>query len=83
EDGGNILLDMNFLYPPSCSLNDRWICPLCPPENKLPFRVEAGAPLVTTLTLPALIVFVSVPEAANTFMKSCMPPPGKAPVSTT
>ncbi|MBV8449954.1 MAG: DUF1684 domain-containing protein [Hyphomicrobiales bacterium] len=42
EDGGNILLDMNFLYPPSCSLNDRWICPLCPPENKLPFRVEAG-----------------------------------------
>ena len=42
KDGCKILLDMNFLYPPSCSLNAQWICPLCPPENKLPFRIEAG-----------------------------------------
>jgi uncharacterized protein (DUF1684 family) len=42
EDGKKILLDMNFLYPPSCSLNAQWICPLCPPQNRLPFRIEAG-----------------------------------------
>jgi uncharacterized protein (DUF1684 family) len=42
KDGRTILLDMNFLYPPSCSLNSQWVCPLCPPENKLPIRIQAG-----------------------------------------
>ena len=42
SDGKEILLDMNFLYPPSCSLNAQWICPLCPPQNRLAFRLEAG-----------------------------------------
>jgi uncharacterized protein (DUF1684 family) len=41
-DGTSLLLDLNFLYPPSCALNAQWACPLCPPENRLPFRVEAG-----------------------------------------
>jgi uncharacterized protein len=41
-DGRKILLDMNFLYPPSCALDAQWICPLCPPQNRLPFRIEAG-----------------------------------------
>jgi len=41
-DGRRLLLDFNFLYPPSCALNARWVCPLSPPENRLPFRVEAG-----------------------------------------
>ena len=40
--GRSILLDLNFLYPPSCALNATWICPLCPPANRLPFEVEAG-----------------------------------------
>jgi uncharacterized protein len=42
DEGKNILLDMNFLYPPSCSLNAQWVCPLSPPENRLTFPVEAG-----------------------------------------
>jgi uncharacterized protein len=42
KDGRKILLDMNFLYPPSCSLNTQWVCPLCPRQNELPFRIEAG-----------------------------------------
>ncbi|SEE65773.1 hypothetical protein SAMN05444161_6571 [Rhizobiales bacterium GAS191] len=41
-DGKRILLDLNFLYPPSCALNAAWICPLCPPANRLPFAVNAG-----------------------------------------
>jgi uncharacterized protein len=41
-DGKNILLDLNFLYSPSCALNEAWICPLCPPANRLFFEVNAG-----------------------------------------
>ena len=39
---GEILLDFNFAYNPSCAYNARWVCPLSPPGNTLPFRVEAG-----------------------------------------
>jgi uncharacterized protein len=37
-----ILLDFNFAYNPSCAYNDRWVCPLPPEENKLPFAVTVG-----------------------------------------
>lgn len=36
------ILDFNFAYNPSCAYDDRWACPLAPPENRLPFAVEAG-----------------------------------------
>ena len=39
---GEIVLDFNFAYNPSCAYNPRWICPLSPAENSLAFRVEAG-----------------------------------------
>jgi uncharacterized protein len=56
KDGRKILLDMNFLYPPSCSLNAQWICPLCPSENKLPFRIEAGEVNMITEARPTLFL---------------------------
>ena len=37
-----ILLDFNYAYNPSCAYDDRWSCPLCPSENRLPFAVSAG-----------------------------------------
>ncbi|MEJ2749130.1 MAG: DUF1684 domain-containing protein [Anaerolineae bacterium] len=37
-----ILLDFNFAYNPSCAYNARWVCPLSPEENKLPFAVTVG-----------------------------------------
>ena len=37
-----IILDFNFAYYPSCAYDDRWSCPLSPPENKLPVVVDAG-----------------------------------------
>jgi len=40
--GSEILLDFNFAYNPSCAYDDRWSCPLSPPENRLPFGVRAG-----------------------------------------
>ncbi len=35
-------LDFNFAYNPSCAYNPRWVCPLTPEENKLPFAVTVG-----------------------------------------
>jgi uncharacterized protein (DUF1684 family) len=40
--GAEILLDFNFAYNPSCAYDERWSCPLSPPENRLPFAVPAG-----------------------------------------
>ncbi|MDX1417602.1 MAG: DUF1684 domain-containing protein [Candidatus Promineifilaceae bacterium] len=37
-----ILLDFNFAYNPSCAYNERWVCPLAPPENWLDVSIEAG-----------------------------------------
>jgi uncharacterized protein len=37
-----IVLDFNYAYNPSCAYNSRWLCPLSPPENRLPFQVAAG-----------------------------------------
>ena len=37
-----MLLDFNFAYNPSCVYDNRWSCPLSPPENRLPFAVPAG-----------------------------------------
>ena len=41
-DDGRLILDFNFAYNPSCAYDDRWSCPLSPPENRLPYVVNAG-----------------------------------------
>jgi len=38
----SIVLDFNFAFNPSCAWDDAWACPLSPPANRLPFRVEGG-----------------------------------------
>jgi hypothetical protein len=38
----SLLLDFNYAYNPSCAYNDRWVCPLAPPENRLPIAIGAG-----------------------------------------
>ena len=40
--GGRLVLDFNIAYNPSCALDDRWVCPLAPPENSLPVAVRGG-----------------------------------------
>jgi uncharacterized protein len=42
EENGRLVLDFNFAYNPSCAYDPRWICPLSPPENRLPVAVRAG-----------------------------------------
>ena len=40
-----VVLDFNYAYHPSCVYDPHWVCPLAPPENTLPFLVEAGEQL--------------------------------------
>lgn len=42
---GKVLLDFNKAYHPFCLYNFSYVCPLPPPENKLPVAVEAGEKL--------------------------------------
>ena len=39
---GTLTLDFNMAYHPSCAYDPRWVCPLAPPENRLPVAVEVG-----------------------------------------
>lgn len=40
--GTEVTLDFNYAYHPSCVHDDRWSCPLAPPENWLEMDVRAG-----------------------------------------
>ncbi len=39
---GQLVLDFNFAYHPSCHYNPRWSCPLAPPGNRLDAPINAG-----------------------------------------
>ena len=39
---GHLVVDLNFLYHPSCRYNDAWQCPLAPPGNTISVPVCAG-----------------------------------------
>jgi uncharacterized protein len=42
ETDGQLVLDFNFAYNPSCAYDSRWVCPLAPPANRLPLAVRGG-----------------------------------------
>lgn len=39
---GDLVLDFNFAYHPSCFHDTRWSCPLPPPANRLRGEIRAG-----------------------------------------
>jgi uncharacterized protein (DUF1684 family) len=39
---GAVVLDFNYAYHPSCTYDPVWVCPLAPPDSRLPIRIEAG-----------------------------------------
>lgn len=39
---GSLIVDLNFLYHPSCRYSDAWQCPLAPPGNTIAAAVHAG-----------------------------------------
>lgn len=40
--GGELVLDFNYAYNPSCAYDPRWACPLAPPDNHLAIPIAAG-----------------------------------------
>jgi uncharacterized protein len=40
--GGKVVLDFNKAYSPPCAFTPYATCPLPPPQNRMPIRVEAG-----------------------------------------
>ena len=42
SSGGSVVLDLNFLYHPSCAYNAAWACPLAPPGNALAVGIPVG-----------------------------------------
>jgi uncharacterized protein (DUF1684 family) len=41
-DQDHLVVDLNFLYHPSCRYDDRWLCPLAPPGNTIRTFIAAG-----------------------------------------
>ena len=39
---GSVVLDFNYAYHPSCAYDPIWVCPLAPPDSRLPIAVHAG-----------------------------------------
>lgn len=40
--GGELVLDLNFLYHPSCRYSPEWSCPLAPAGNRVTAEIRAG-----------------------------------------
>jgi uncharacterized protein len=43
---GAVIVDLNFLYHPSCRYDPRWVCPLAPAGNTIDFPIRAGEKLI-------------------------------------
>jgi uncharacterized protein (DUF1684 family) len=41
-EGAQLVVDLNFLYHPSCRYNADWQCPLAPRGNTIAYAVRAG-----------------------------------------
>jgi uncharacterized protein (DUF1684 family) len=39
---GTLVVDLNFAYNPSCTYDERWVCPLAPEGNRLSVPVPVG-----------------------------------------
>ena len=39
---GDLVLDFNYAFNPSCSYDPRWHCPLAPPESRIDLPIAAG-----------------------------------------
>ena len=42
DAGGKTIVDFNKAYNPPCAFTPYATCPLPPPQNRLPIRIEAG-----------------------------------------
>ncbi|MBE9518255.1 MAG: DUF1684 domain-containing protein, partial [Bacteroidetes bacterium] len=47
DSTGRIILDFNKAYNPPCAVTPFAACPMPPPENRLPVKIEAGEKTLT------------------------------------
>ena len=47
DDANNLILDFNFAYNPSCSMSDKYVCPLAPAQNTFASKILAGEKIPT------------------------------------
>lgn len=47
-DEDTLRIDFNQAYNPYCAYNDRWSCPITPPENRLHVPIRAGEMIYVT-----------------------------------
>ena len=40
--GGKFRVDFNLAYNPYCAYDERWTCPITPPENRVRVPIRAG-----------------------------------------
>jgi len=74
---GRLIIDLNFLYRPSCRYNDAWVCPLVPPGNTISAPVSAGERLPPNFGLPVVGV-VEVKPAASVPLRALVAMGGDA-----
>jgi uncharacterized protein len=43
--GGRFIVDFNLAYNPYCAYNEKWSCPITPPENRVRVAIRAGEKL--------------------------------------
>ncbi len=63
---GQLVVDLNFAYNPSCAYDPAWTCPLAPPGNTLAVPV-AGRRAVVTSRLVALTIDANDPRRLASF----------------
>jgi len=47
--GDALVIDLNFMYHPSCRYDPRWVCPLAPRDNTIDVPIRAGERLTLDL----------------------------------
>ena len=48
-DDGQLVVDLNFAYNPSCAYDPAWACPLAPPGNIVPGAIDAGELMIAPI----------------------------------
>ena len=62
---GKLVLDFNKAYNPPCAFTPYATCPLPPPQNRLPVRIEAGRRSTATATRQARLATFPLPSGCR------------------
>jgi len=64
-EGSEVVLDLNFLYHPSCRYSPEWSCPLAPAGNRISAPVHAGERMAVDHQLDSSSMWAPAPRSAG------------------